>query len=943
MATPVVCLPVKLDAFVLNPSACGKFPAATLAPFAQPNFTFLRLDSQLMEPDVLPFHDLHNASPAAANPRVTDLATGKARLDRQGVYLHWMLPRVYRSGAAQPTAEGKAGLKQPKFRAAPDRWMVVRRLHPGFQPADVVSSGRMRAVEAWVVESNKVRNITEFGFDVDVELECAPFIVGDDSGSLDSQAEIFIGAKTRLGEWTESRPSNEAGFVRLDVAGAANPLFADFTSHNANVFSVLDNFAYKDAKNNTAYLTHATASYYVVGWHSKADEDNLSNIGNASIASIFRESFLELKSGGDEINLNAFPASRAVCHGAMYGVRYQPDNTGFTVPANDTAKRLADKNSHPVTVGTTPLDAVLSYIRAHAGSTTAVEDDILHLETLLLKQEDDIDSQQEALDMLTANNFKPAQDNGTHWYFSVTAPNAAQNGLAASKKTDQIFVPTPDQQDSLATLNAAQAALDSASRELRQARWELFAKWWNFCADGTLVARKGIATLSGETRAQADLVKSLQATVDRLGAAVDDALKPLTDAATKTSLVEKGGQPAFSKQADPTILIPGIENPWPVDWLKNLQVRLASQIAPKALPGTLPEGWAGLADIVRGDVPKRLPRDIQDAASALLAEFFNLHPKDDEADKWTEQPSTVLPVYHDHVTGNSGLEIGVAPDGSGRDQWNAVQPFFPLFLEFELRYYHLDKNLWEFGTPDIDPVPGNPPRARYGLKDGADVNGMTKDERVIRGRILVLPQPGFLLSTNIKRLFSATASADLPEDLRSEKDQEDLLTAVQQLAYLSSPLTGFSDHLVNLLNGTHIKPSIRLPGKPLTALKAAINAGQRAGFNKTEIELMGIETTKTPYADYVSFPDGTIDPLKPVTHGQFKFTRLDVLDKFGQAVSALDPAPANRIPPLYPALSEYFHPQHLTSGTSAICVFYPCLWQLSRCVARARETCRRPS
>lgn len=915
MATPVVCLPVKLDAYVLNPSACGTFPDATVAPLAQPNFTFLRLDSQLMEPDVLPYHDLHNASPASANPRLTDLATGKPRLERQGVYLHWMLPRVYRSGAAQPTAEGRSGLKQPKFRAAPDRWMVLRRLHPGFQPSDAMSAGKMKWVEGWVVESNRVRNITEFGFDIDVELECAPFIVGDDSGSLDGQAEIFIGAKTALRDWTEQRGANDPGFVRLDVAGAANPLFADFTSHNSNVFSILDNFAYKDAKNNVAYLTRATASYYVLGWHSEPGEDNLNNIGSANIASIFRESFLELRDGGG-VNLNTFPRSRALCHGAMYGVNYQPDGTGIKVPAHQAARRLGDKNSHPITVGTTPLDAILAYIRAHSGSTTSVEDDILHLETLLLKQQDDIDSQQEALDMLTADNFRPSQDNGSKWHFSVMPPDTAPGGIASSKKTDQMFFPTTKQQLFLATLNAAQAALDSALRELRQARWELFAKWWNFCADGTLVARKGIDTLRAETAAQATLVRSLQEKSNSLGAAVQEALKPVTDPATNTSLVEKGSQPVFSKQSDPTILVPGVENPWPVDWLKNLPVRLGSQILPKALSAALPQGWDSLGDIIRTDVPKRLPKDIQGAASTLLTEFFNLHPRDSPSDTWTEQPSALAPLYHDHEGDDAGLVDGVGSDGSGRDQWNNVQPFFPLFLEFELRYYHLDKDLWEFGTPDIDPVPGNPPRARYGLKDGADVDGKTQDERVVRGRIIVLPQPGFLLSTNIQRLFNATSSLELPEDLRSEKDQAELLTKVQQLAYLSSPITGFADHLVTLLNGTHIKPSIRLPDQPLKPLRAAVNAGQRAGFGETEIRLMDIETTKTPYADYASFPDNTIDPLKPVTHGQFKFTRLDIFDKFGQAISAIDPAPANRIPPVYPALSEYFHPQHLTVDRS---------------------------
>ena len=35
------------------------------------------------------------------------------------------------------------------------------------------------------------------------------------------------------------------------------------------------------------------------------------------------------------------------------------------------------------------------------------------------------------------------------------------------------------------------------------------------------------------------------------------------------------------------------------------------------------------------------------------------------------------------------------------------------------------------------------------------------------------------------------------------------------------------------------------------------------------------------------------------------------MDKFGQEISAINPAPAVTIPPLYPVLSEYYHPQSL--------------------------------
>ena len=48
-------------------------------------------------------------------------------------------------------------------------------------------------------------------------------------------------------------------------------LFPDFQQHNTNVFSVLDNFEYKDG-NKVAYLESATADSHVIGWHAQPIE-----------------------------------------------------------------------------------------------------------------------------------------------------------------------------------------------------------------------------------------------------------------------------------------------------------------------------------------------------------------------------------------------------------------------------------------------------------------------------------------------------------------------------------------------------------------------------------------------------------------------------------------------------------------------------------------------
>jgi hypothetical protein len=51
-------------------------------------------------------------------------------------------------------------------------------------------------------------------------------------------------------------------------------------------------------------------------------------------------------------------------------------------------------------------------------------------------------------------------------------------------------------------------------------------------------------------------------------------------------------------------------------------------------------------------------------------------------------------------------------------------------------------------------------------------------------------------------------------------------------------------------------------------------------------------------------------PFKPVTHGQFRFTKLNIMDKFGQAIHAIDPRYGHEHDQaVYPCISEYFEPQ----------------------------------
>jgi hypothetical protein len=88
-----VLIPVKVDAFVFNDQVCaGGQGKAKIAPITQPNYTFLRLDTSYLQSDIMYDVDIHSASGADSNARITDLGSGKRRMHRRGVYLHWTLP-----------------------------------------------------------------------------------------------------------------------------------------------------------------------------------------------------------------------------------------------------------------------------------------------------------------------------------------------------------------------------------------------------------------------------------------------------------------------------------------------------------------------------------------------------------------------------------------------------------------------------------------------------------------------------------------------------------------------------------------------------------------------------------------------------------------------------------------------------------------------------------
>lgn len=574
-------------------------------------------------------------------------------------------------------------------------------------------------------------------------------------------------------------------------------------------------------------------------------------------------------------------SANVVCHGAIYTVEWDVSKKPKNVPADIHSHDL--QHNLPLAVGTTPLDSLLAYIHAHRDGETdpdlkEVIDSIIFIQKYLITQDDSVDGQQQADDLLLNYNYD-AVTGGTHYYLAgsddPTKP-AKQPSTTVARK--------------LATLNKEQFRLDALNRTANRVQWELFSLWWKFVCDGTNPGSYKIKVeeIMRNWSGPGGLLECIGASNE----IIDPLLKD-----PDLAIANPGVLPSFHQQRDATLLVGNIESGWPQDWLESLKVRLNTQIT----------AWADRDQL--GDIGEEvgifnLPTTIQDTAKALLKEFLNLDP-----DITTPIPdNTYVPLYHD---------LGVTRDKNPapwRDRWESTQPWFPLFLEWEVEYSHVSYSSWSLEErPGI--APGNLPTAtklRYGTKaDDVPLFDSSRpdktDKRTFSGRVLILPQPNFSLESKIKQLFDNMPATErdkiLPEDKRKQ-----LFDNLHKLAFLSSPLAGFHDHLLTMVQGTHIKPNVRHAGEKLIAIDSAFNIP--AGFEKPQFEVIGTETDLTPYGALVQFYDFPHSAFKPVTHGQFKFTKLNIIDKFGQAIHAIDPRWSPDPPqPVYPCVSEFYAPQ----------------------------------
>lgn len=948
-----IAVPVHLDAFALSPPCCDEGVASRIAPYTQPNYTALRLDSHLLQHDILDHVDLHNSRPAAANPRISSIG-GSSKFNRLGVHLQWSLPRLYRTANASgrdPTIAGAPDGKdatQPVFRQIPNRWLVVRRLKNPQRPKGVDE------FTSWVVESDAVRNIKTIAPDVDLESEVSPFVSyagnPDQLDVFNKQTEWFVGQKIELSKLATT-PAREYLKDGVTVMTSSNPIFADYALHNTNVLSVIDNFSYplnKSDGNNfdsqASYLKKALCDYFVLGWHQDPEDDPLNN--NADTIKTRLDKLLltlspQLNPTSEDLSLlgNKTIPARILVHGAIYDVRYNFDKRPAKSLVDIAARNFGpDTTMEPLSLGTTPLDGILTFLDAHkqsdptAASMEAAKffDEqakdlpkyVLELSTLLYAAGDDYDSRVQAQDLIAQQNYAKS-DGGSHWTFSVggTGPASAMPALDGKPK-----MPTQAQLDRLAEINEMQTRLDVAKRKLKGCQWNLFAEWFKFKSEYIDELNKDTAKVRHD--AYKKVVDPLLSKIPQLQDLIADLeggrvlqydknrkiirgsdrkpiMKNITGKITaKRTEVDckQSTKDPFQQRSDPTLTIAGVDSGWPENVTDKLQVRTDTELT------------STKADL--------------DAVDAIFAATPNGRPKltlpitPDPASQLDLTARKILAecLRTSNMTTTNGK--GTAPKITGFQAWDEKNPFAPLFIEWEAIYYHIDKDQWDVQLRP-SPVGHAHPQVRYTLKDllvSSDpakiLDNASKNQnnfRTISGRALISPQPRYSLESVVVQVLDSK-SPDIPADIKDDVIT-DLKSKIRELNFISAPLSGLTNHLLTRCEGAHVRPNVRVQGEVNYALKAADASDINIDVD-VAIPMIDAESALTPYGGLMAFSKAQYahNPFKPVTHGQFMFTKLNIVDKFGQAISLpfqkrrrvreVNPPPVA----VHPCLSDYLTP-----------------------------------
>ncbi|WP_406275212.1 discoidin domain-containing protein [Nocardia sp. NBC_00881] len=629
------------------------------------------------------------------------------------------------------------------------------------------------------------------------------------------------------GPWRE--PNTPRGLF-LTAIGAGLPAFAAFAAYHKNVFHFQDTL--EDLGVGGRRPATATLSYCVLGWYSDDDADILRRA--ADIPSLLPP---DARQRGLHAVLEALgwrPPSnmpdtieRTRYSGTALGVEWK-HKIGFPGPA------LPDPSDVPVAIGQSldeAAEALVNHQSQQPGTGELVR-------ALFLGNPDSLDDADGPIDLneLMRRSWFAGRDGGYLWRVVNRVGDDADTPHAP-----------PAQPDWLDTLNADQATHDTAAAALADAQWRLWSLWWlrhlpadhrpsGFQFDATEWDNK----VSALTTAARDRQRELAAARAEIPWHEDPAELPtaICEYATNKGLPRhqeliRAPRAHYHRPNDPVLVLTGSGATRPLgrDGDDPLPCRLPAQLLTEVRVGstTLRPESNPLAPNISG----------LEWAKPLIAEMAML---DQAARTATGTDTTAL---HDIIADPDTFTEGPFPEYTR--VWG--QPWLPLFLQWEVDY--CPTPLETDGTDHWEFYDDGYHWKGTGAPSGDGVGALRWTH--FTGRAFLTPAIPYVLREQTRRLIDS-AGAEFAGPLRN------LMEDFGKLELLSQNLDGFNDWLLQLDGAA----------QPVTDAAILTEAGQ---------------------SNHV--PDGAGDRrqrrFQPVRAGQFYFTDLRIIDRFGRALRLVGP------------------------------------------------------
>lgn len=748
-----------------------------------------------------------------------------------GAYVMWTLPAALRR-AVQDPATGRS-----TYPAVPNRWLVVRHL---WLASDAPAAAPRQ--DAWVVQSDAL-----------AQPDGVPY--------LDPRAAAptvtTLGHRVVVGDAAPWQEPAGPSPVRLLAVADGNPSFAAYQPFNQNVFSIHDDLT-------TQGIPAAVVSYRVVGWYSDPTADVLHG------------------ATPDELGWTASAAqastSATICSGQATGIPWQPQ--GPPAPQPDLAPQVA--------VGNTSGDAVAAFAAAALTVDPVAGLDGAGAGTLLQAFQDDLlpllgtpGTDQLVEDRRRAHWFS-AQEGGTTWAI-VDAGSAGDGPPPAALTAAQQAV----EAQVLATLNTAQATVDSSTRQLVAERRRLVELWWkqqsapSFGRGGVPWGITSPAQLDQAVQDQATVVQQLVQAVATAQAALPTAppgqpLGPAVAAFATTAglspdrLLQAVPDPPFHEAVDPVMVVSGTDagamtlTPgatlacrWSSELVTDLLVATGPggptyAVTGAALAATLPSSaWAGLPALVGPLLAELLLLDPATAAAGAALAGQQLTP--------TQLEAAASSIAAGPAT--TGTVPAVAPP------WPWAQPWRPLFLDWEVEWLPIPFQAadgtpsWHFDGTDYTTT--------------ATAAGPTTPSTLL-ARCLLTPKPGFELRSRIEQFITDNPKSAATATLQQ---LDDVLETVDGWDFLGQAFSGLSTQIA-LWDPI---PMVNPPATPLTL----------GGATTTLPDLLA-DGLRHPPQSLLPGGSGGRHDVPPTTSsfeglraGQLVFSRLCVVDAFGQSLDVV--------------------------------------------------------